>query len=163
MAPNLQQRELDEQAWVLLRHEGDLEEMLLAIARQHVVPLTKAAPPATYPCLAKYTFHEGRTTMVYCTEEDAIGFLRAAKTADRLQGDAPDRQGQDGWNRQMTALVMAVVQVLIDKKICTRDQFEIKLARSQTWVEQEVAEYLQLGKDPETATFLNKIFTLQDT
>lgn len=152
------QAELLNQAWILLRKPHDLDTLvskLQGVGFPDPVPL-----PEGFPCLVKYLIEDGQVLLIYLTEQEAIEFLRGAKTADRLQGDAPSRQGQDGWNKQMTAVVMAVLHTLIEAKVCTREQFEIANARMSALVDQEVAEYCSLGEDPRTAGFLQRVFGL---
>jgi hypothetical protein len=154
------QRQLTDRPWVVLRNPQDLNDLLGKIHFDSLSPLGEVQTPEGFPCLAKYVLMRDQIYMVYLGEQDAIDFLKCVHTPDRLEGDQPVRQDQDGFNRQMAALLMALVKLVINAKLCTKEQFEMWDVQFQGLVDQEVTDYKAHGGDPNTAAFLRKLFSL---
>jgi len=153
-----QQARLSEQPWALLQ---DKEAFCRWTARlREANPLCRGPHmdevPAEFPCLAKSIISGNTIFVLLLNEQDAIEFLKRVKTADKLEsGEIP--QTQDNWNQQVNGLLMAIIQLLITRKICTEEQFEILNMKCQQNMEQAAAEAREQGKDNRTAEFRREV------
>jgi hypothetical protein len=153
------QTQLADQPWVLIRESADYAQWIDKIKSKHILP-EPPPPPGLYPCLAKYFVEGGMVYSIYLDEEEAIDFLKRVKTVDRLEGDSALPQTQDGWNRQVTALLMSLMQVVLGARLCTKEQFEMMDIRYQKQVDEFVTDHKDQGTDHNTAQFLRKALDL---
>ena len=159
-------QELFIQPWTLLLNEKERDKWLKGISLKSMTGALCEDIPDEYPCLAKYslTLSGDKIRALYVTESDAICFLKKIHGVRREEADtAEDRPipaSQTDWNRQVTALVMALLHVVVSNELITKEQFEILDVRYQNMVDEKATEYGDAGKNSNTAQFLRDIIGL---
>lgn len=153
--------QLSDHPWTLLLTRQEFEMWVDKIHTQNKLVLLpdSVEVPTSFPCVAKCVILGHQPFAIYFTEEEAIEFLRKVHT--RQGDDQPLPTTQDEWNRQVSALLMALVRVLLDNRLCSKEKFEILDAQFRVLVDEEVTKRKdEQGSCWQSAAFLRQLLGL---
>jgi hypothetical protein len=115
----------------------------------HVASVNWGPGPSLYPCMAVSTIIrvENRVITCYVYVNDALALLEASPNAvitrsgpDEVPVAKAEGPSQSDYNKHASAMLMALVQELVDMKITNEERFERIVTEKLALVDQVAAE-----------------------